>query len=488
MKNEMELRYDKCSRTPVERSFYESFIMSNRWEVIRLYALNMSASRKFRDEVKHLGYQRKTNLLQLDNEIEKAQKQLRRYQMDKERAVYIPRTNQDSARLHIKVIPDGGKQSTGEPSLLAGYNKVVRVESSVGQPNALRKQLYLPKRMEPQLTQTSIDRRHNRKNMKTRLNRKNMETNLKEVPATTYNSLLQDNIASNKATSKKPASKKTASKKTASKKPASRKPASKSSASKPGSVPCNVMVNTPILLPPTLCPSAHFPSENKFTPTHSVTMTTARKKYTSSRGYSRFGDHTLNLKEPGHGRTISTDTCHDRFDTVHLQIIQKELIPIPPKGEVESCSPRTTNIFKEISESICESGIAAAELESKRIQSISLLLKDDAKKINKSTGDVSQAIYKYKHDHPQAIYKYKHDHPQAIYKYKHDHPQAIYKYKHDHPQASNKDGKDHLRANNEGRKDNFQEIKKDGKNYPRAINEDRNEHPRATNRDRNEDP
>ena len=60
----------ESGRTPVERAFYESFIIGNRWSVTRLYAQNMSASRHFKHDLKHMSYERRANLRNMDKEIE----------------------------------------------------------------------------------------------------------------------------------------------------------------------------------------------------------------------------------------------------------------------------------------------------------------------------------------------------------------------------------------------------------------------------------
>lgn len=94
MTSGMEMKCDLTSRTPVERAFYESFIMSNRWAVARLYAVNILESTKFKTELKHLGQERKTNLLRMDDAIEKTRASCAGYNEEKEQVLFLPTTNQ----------------------------------------------------------------------------------------------------------------------------------------------------------------------------------------------------------------------------------------------------------------------------------------------------------------------------------------------------------------------------------------------------------
>ena len=57
--------------SPVQRAFYESFILRHRWSASRLYALNMAASHDFRQEVRHLNYERKLKLKKMDEDMKK---------------------------------------------------------------------------------------------------------------------------------------------------------------------------------------------------------------------------------------------------------------------------------------------------------------------------------------------------------------------------------------------------------------------------------
>ena len=144
----MELHYDKSSRTPVERAFYESFIMHDRWSVTRLYALNMSASITFKNELKYLGHQRKLNLLRLDNEIERTRKQL-----DKLQTLNLPTKKQESLLLKFP-----NKVMTNKTSI-ATDNENLR-KNGVGGTKGSRKFLHIPQKIKTNLKETNAKLRY----------------------------------------------------------------------------------------------------------------------------------------------------------------------------------------------------------------------------------------------------------------------------------------------------------------------------------------
>lgn len=158
----MELTYDKSSRTPVDRAFYESFIMRDRWKVTRLYAQNMSASVKFKKEVKHLGFQRKSSLMKLDNEIEKTRRQLGQFHLEQDQVLHQAKEKEEIKSMKTiktrKTSRKGsGKAKSHQPEIFPVKNKGVATQDTNKQ---IKVPLPIVKESKSDIEQNNASRRH----------------------------------------------------------------------------------------------------------------------------------------------------------------------------------------------------------------------------------------------------------------------------------------------------------------------------------------
>ena len=71
-------------RTPVDHAFYESLVMRDRWNVGRLYAANTYESQAFEKQVKYLARERRTNLLNIERNIDSIRNTANSYLNQKE--------------------------------------------------------------------------------------------------------------------------------------------------------------------------------------------------------------------------------------------------------------------------------------------------------------------------------------------------------------------------------------------------------------------
>ena len=71
-------------KTPVDHAFYESLVMRDRWNVGRLYAANTYDSQAFEKQVKYLARERRTNLLNIERNIDSIRNTVNSYLYQKE--------------------------------------------------------------------------------------------------------------------------------------------------------------------------------------------------------------------------------------------------------------------------------------------------------------------------------------------------------------------------------------------------------------------
>lgn len=154
-----ELTYDKSFKTPVQRAFFESFLLRSRYNVARLYALNVAASSKYKKEVKHLCRERKTHLKRLDNDIEQIKNDLGKLELAKSQVWYLPTKQQELElpKFPFQVVPDEKRKMTmcvPPPIFLAHIQSFDKKEVEKS-PKTSRKPLHAPKYARSRLREIS---------------------------------------------------------------------------------------------------------------------------------------------------------------------------------------------------------------------------------------------------------------------------------------------------------------------------------------------
>ena len=151
----MSSLYDLTHSTPVERSFYESLILQDRWTAGRLYASNLFQSQKFRKEVKHLARERQTELHKLDREIETLRKMIRKLDEEKYDLKYLPLKKHRSLpdiRKSATVVADIRKPSVVVPPSVYQTTQNIRQKTN-RKTEKKRKPLHLPKLPRTKITE-----------------------------------------------------------------------------------------------------------------------------------------------------------------------------------------------------------------------------------------------------------------------------------------------------------------------------------------------
>lgn len=106
--------------TPVDRAFYESIILHDRWNVGKLYANNIFDGQNYRKEVKNMAQERANELFGVDQEIEELRKRIDTIIIQKDNLKYLPiereittnrRLENERNKRGIRVIPDRRNQS-----------------------------------------------------------------------------------------------------------------------------------------------------------------------------------------------------------------------------------------------------------------------------------------------------------------------------------------------------------------------------------------
>jgi len=106
--------------TPVDRAFYESIILHDRWNVGKLYANNIFDGQNYRKQVRNMAQERANELFGMDQEIEDMKQRIEKIIIQRENLKYLPtekeiatnrRLENERNKRGIRVIPDPRNQS-----------------------------------------------------------------------------------------------------------------------------------------------------------------------------------------------------------------------------------------------------------------------------------------------------------------------------------------------------------------------------------------
>lgn len=81
-------------KNPVDRAFFESLILRDRWNVGKLYASNMFHAQRFRRKLKHMEQERACSLFGIDQDIEDMKKKIEDIIIDRNNLTYLPTQNE----------------------------------------------------------------------------------------------------------------------------------------------------------------------------------------------------------------------------------------------------------------------------------------------------------------------------------------------------------------------------------------------------------
>lgn len=161
----------KLEIRPVDRAYYESLILHDRWNVGKLYADNMFEGQKFRKQVKNMAHHRANELYGIDQEIDEMKKRIEDILLQKDNLKYLP-TEQEIKEMRqekqrkkrVRVIPDPRHQSVvilpPIHKTVPGRKKKSDEKKNKKQNTKKRKPLHAPKHVKTRMLETPRQRRY----------------------------------------------------------------------------------------------------------------------------------------------------------------------------------------------------------------------------------------------------------------------------------------------------------------------------------------